>query len=86
MDAYSGQVLKIITQPSNTARACTYISKAKAEADALAAVGGGKVILALLETQDHPAVWSVDTANSRGEFEVKVNACTAKIVAIIPGG
>jgi uncharacterized membrane protein YkoI len=86
LDAYTGEVLKIITQPSNTAKTCTFISKAKAEADALAAVGGGKVLLAVLETQDHPAVWSVDTQNARGEFEVKVNACTGKIVAIIPGG
>jgi uncharacterized membrane protein YkoI len=86
LDAYTGQILKIITQPSNTAKTCTYLTKAKAEADALAAVGGGTVLLAVLETRDHPAVWSVDTANSRGEFEVKVNACTGKIVAIVPGG
>jgi uncharacterized membrane protein YkoI len=86
MDAYSGQILKIITQPSNTAKTCTYLSKAKAEADAVAAVGGGRVLLAVLETKDHPVVWSVDTTNSRGEFEVKVNACTGKIVAIVPGG
>jgi uncharacterized membrane protein YkoI len=86
LDAYTGQILKVITQPSNTAKTCTFISKAKAESDALAAVGGGKVVLAVLEAQDHPAVWSIDITGSRGDFEVKVNACTAKIVAIIPGG
>ena len=84
LDAYSGQVLKVITQPA--AAQCKFISKATAEKAALAAVGGGNVLLAVLESQDHPPVWSVDTANARGEFEVKVNACTAKIVAIVPGG
>lgn len=84
LDAHSGQVLKLITQPA--ASTCRFISKATAEKAALAAVGGGSVLLAVLESQDHPAVWSIDTANARGEFEVKVNACTAKIVAIVPGG
>jgi uncharacterized membrane protein YkoI len=68
--------------------ATTYISKAKAESIALAAVGGGTVVLAVLEAKDNPPVWSVDIKNmtTHKEFEVKVNAVTGAVVQIIPGG
>lgn len=86
LDAHTGVVLKIITQPAN-ALACSFISKKAAESDALAAIGGGRVISARLETNDHPVIWSVDVVNHSGsEYEVQVNACNGKIVAIIPGG
>jgi uncharacterized membrane protein YkoI len=68
--------------------ATTYISKTRAESVALAAVGGGTVVLAVLEPHDNPPVWSVDIKNHKThkEFEVKVNAVTGVVVRIIPGG
>jgi uncharacterized membrane protein YkoI len=73
---------------SAVAFATTYISKAKAESIAQHAVGGGAVVLAVLETQDNPPVWSVDIFNHKTnkQFEVKVNAVTGHVVQIIPGG
>ncbi|MBZ5664686.1 MAG: PepSY domain-containing protein [Acidobacteriia bacterium] len=63
-----------------------YISKARAEQIALNAVGGGKVLLAKLETNDKPVDWSVDVQAANGkEYEVKVNAYTGKVIAIIGG-
>ncbi len=86
VDAHTGAILNIIVQPP-AALACTFISKATAQKDALAAIGGGSVIFSILERTDNPPVWSVDTvAKTHLEYEVKVNACTGKIVAIIPGG
>jgi uncharacterized membrane protein YkoI len=85
VDRNTGAVLKIKSKvgPANL----NFISKAKAEKIALAAVGGGKVLLVKLEKNDNPPVWSVDVlATKGGEFEVKVNAYTGKVVAIIPGG
>lgn len=86
VDAHSGAVLKTITQPL-AALSCTYISKGAAQKDAMAAVGGGSVLFTVLEKTDVPAVWSVDVlATKGGEYEVKVNACSGAIVAIIIGG
>lgn len=64
----------------------TYISKLRAEQIALKAVGGGSVLLAVLETADYPVHWSIDIANRRGEFEVWVDARTGKVLKIIVGG
>lgn len=87
MDAHSGAVLKIITQPLEALAPCTFITKAKAEQIALAAVGGGKVLLAVLDKTDTPVNWSVDVVRSNGsEYEVKVNACSGKVITIIIGG
>jgi uncharacterized membrane protein YkoI len=86
VDAHSGTILKIITQPL-AATACSYISKSTAQKDALAAVRGGSVLFTILEKADVPPVWSVDVlATNGGEYEVKVNACSGSIVAIIIGG
>jgi uncharacterized membrane protein YkoI len=64
-----------------------YISKAKAEQIALNAVHGGKVLLIVLETNDNPPDWAVDVLATNGaEYEVKVNAYTGKVIAIIVGG
>jgi len=85
VDAHTGAILKIITQP--LAMSCSFITKATAQKDALAAVGGGSVLFTILEKNDNPPVWSVDVlATKGGEYEVKVNACTGSIVAIIIGG
>jgi len=86
VDANSGAILKIVTQPS-TAASCKFISESVAQKNALAAVGGGTVIQAVLEKSDVPPDWSFDILlNNGGEDEVKVNACNGKIVAIIVGG
>ena len=87
VDAHTGTVLKIVSQPLEALAPCTFITKAKAEKIALAAVGGGKVLLAVLDKTDTPVNWSVDVAHNNGsEYEVKVNACTGKVIAIIIGG
>jgi len=87
IDAHTDAVLKVITQPLEALAPCTFITKAKAERIALAAVGGGKVLLAVLEKTDNPPDWSVDVVKSNGsEYEVKVNACTGKVIRIIIGG
>lgn len=87
VDAHTSVVLKIITQPLAAMAPCTFLTKAKAEEIALAAVGGGKVVLAVLDKTDTPINWSVDVVAQNGsEYEVKVNACTGKVIAIIIGG
>jgi hypothetical protein len=51
------------------------------------AVGGGKVLLIVLESNDNPPDWSVDVLATNGyEYEVKVNLYTRKVLAIIIGG
>jgi uncharacterized membrane protein YkoI len=85
LDAYSGAVMQITTR-MDTANNCTFISKAQAKAIALAAVNANKVLRIHLEKKDNPVVWSVDVRTAAGkEYEVKVDACTGKVVAIIPG-
>ena len=89
VDAHTSAIVKIITQPleSMSMAPCTFITKAKAEKIALAAVGGGEVISAVLEKNDNPVDWSVDIQHSDGtDYEVKVNACTGKVLQIIVGG
>jgi hypothetical protein len=61
------------------------ITKAQAEADALRAVGGGTVLLAVYEGGDYPPHWSVDVRLKNGtEDEVWVS-CSGKILKIIRG-
>jgi hypothetical protein len=68
-----------------TTMAYACITKATAQADALAAVGGGTVILTVYEGQDKPPHWSVDVRKSANlEYEVWVD-CSGKILKIIPG-
>lgn len=87
VNARGGAILKT-TKVSDSAQATPkYISKAKAEQIALKAVHGGKVLLIVLETNDYPPDWSVDVLATNGtEYEVKVNAYTGKVIAIIVGG
>jgi len=87
IDAHTSTILRIVTQPLAAMAPCKYISKSTAQKDALAAVGGGRVLSAVLEKTDNPPVWSVNVVNPKeSEYEVKVNACTGAIVAIIVGG
>jgi uncharacterized membrane protein YkoI len=85
VNARNAAILKVAKYINNSPQA-KYISKARAEQIALNAVGGGKVLLITLETGDNPVDWSVDVrATNRKEYEVKVNAVTGKVLAIIPG-
>jgi len=85
VNARDGAILKV-AKSINTAAQARYISKAQAERIALKAVGGGKVLLVTLETNDNPVDWSVDVKATNGqEYEVKVNAVTGKVIAIIVG-
>jgi uncharacterized membrane protein YkoI len=66
-----------------SAAAAGLITKAQGEKDALAAVGGGKVILAVLENNMGKKTWSVDISGSKHEYEVWVDAHTGAILKII---
>jgi uncharacterized membrane protein YkoI len=84
LNAHTGAVLKI--NKVRSAVSMKFIGKAKAEQIALNAVGGGTVLLVTLEKNDNPPDWSVDVKATNGkEYEVKVNAYTGKVIAIIPG-
>jgi len=86
VNARSAAILNV-TKRSEGAQAQKYISKAQAEQIALKAVGGGKVLLVVLETNDNPPDWSVDVLATNGtEYEVKVNAHTGNVLTIIVGG
>ncbi len=85
VDANSGAIVKITTR-MDAANNCTFISKAQAKAIALNAVNGKTVLSIRLEKNDHPIIWSVDVRTASGkEYEVHVDACTGKVLAIIPG-
>ena len=58
------------------------ITKQRAEAIALQAVGGGTVVLAVLEREDGLVHWSVDITGSTEEFEVWVST-HGKVLKII---
>ena len=84
VDAHTGAVLKMIKHRNPGPK---FISKAKAEQIALNAIGGGRVLLVVLEKNENPPDWSLDVSATNGnEYEVKVNAYTGKVIAIIPGG
>jgi len=90
VNARSGAILKVIKHRnalSMNGSSRKFIGKTKAEQIALNAVGGGQVLLVVLEKNDNPPDWSVDVKATNGnEYEVKVNAYTGKVIAIIPGG
>ncbi len=66
-----------------SAAAAGTITKAQAEKDALAAVHGGTVTLAVLETNMNKLTWSVDITGKTHEYEVWVDAHTGAILKII---
>ena len=71
----AGPVAQARTLPPDAAAAVQAVSlnKSQAEAIALHAVGGGTVILALLERRDGPVHWSIDIVGSTHEYEVWVS-------------
>ena len=87
VNARGGAILKTTKVSDSATAARKMISKAQAEQIALKAVGGGKVLLIVLEKNDNPPDWSVDVLATNGnEYEVKVNLYTGKVFAIIIGG
>ncbi len=66
-----------------SAAAATVITKAQAEKDAVAAVHGGTVTLAVLEQNMGKLTWSVDVTGKTHEYEVWVDAHTGAILKII---
>lgn len=58
------------------------ITKQRAEAIALQAVGGGTAVLAVLEREDGTIHWSVDITGSAEEYEVWVST-RGKVLKII---
>jgi uncharacterized membrane protein YkoI len=58
------------------------ITKQRAEAISLQAVGGGTVLQAVLEREDHFIHWSVDIVGSTEEYEVWVST-RGKVLKII---
>jgi uncharacterized membrane protein YkoI len=58
------------------------ITKQRAEAIALQAVGGGSVVLAVLEREDGLVHWSIDITGSTDEYEVWVST-HGKLLKII---
>ena len=59
------------------------VSKAQADAVALQAVGGGKIVSALLEKEDNGLIhWSIDIRGARYDFEVWVST-SGKVLRII---
>ena len=58
------------------------ITKQRAEAIALQTVGGGTVVLAVLEREDGTIHWSVDVTGSAEEYEVWVST-RGKVLRII---
>jgi uncharacterized membrane protein YkoI len=81
VDAHTGAILKIITQP--LAVGVPMISKAQAESDALAAVGEGTLLQAVLGTNTGTKTWSVDILGAAQEYEVRVDAHTSAILRIV---
>jgi uncharacterized membrane protein YkoI len=85
LNARNDAVLKIAKFADSVAP--RILPKAEAEKIALHAVGGGQVLLIVLERNDNPPVWSVDVLATNGmEYEVKVNMYTGHVTAIIVGG
>ena len=82
--ALAGPVVQAAPLPADLAAAvqAVSISKAQAEAIALHAVGGGTVVLALLERTDGPVHWSIDIVGTVNEHEVWVST-SGKVLKII---
>ena len=82
--ALIGQAVQAQPIPAESMAAVQAVSitKARAEAIALQAVGGGTVVLALLERDNGSIHWSIDIVGSTAEHEVWVST-TGKVIKII---
>ena len=82
--ALSTQVTHAAATPveATAALQAATITKQRAEAIALQAVGGGTVVLAVLEREDGLIHWSVDITGSTEEYEVWVST-HGKVLKII---
>ncbi len=67
---------------ATTALQAVSITKQRAEAISLQAVGGGTVLQAVMEREDHFIHWSVDIVGSTEEYEVWVST-HGKVLKII---
>mgnify|MGYP000998294876 CR=1 FL=1 len=75
--------LGITALPAQAKGSGSYISRAKAVAIAKARVGGGKVDNVDFErSRRHDAYYEVDIENRKGEYEVRVNAQTGKVISV----
>src|SRR3974390_2027202 len=84
--AVAGQAANATAVPGEAAAAAavqaTTITKQRAEAIALQAVGGGMVVLAVLEREDGTIHWSIDITGSTAEHEVWVST-SGRVLKII---
>jgi uncharacterized membrane protein YkoI len=82
--ALAGQAAHATATPveATAALQAATITKQRAEALALHAVGGGTVVLAVLEREDGSIHWSVDITGSTEEYEVWVSTL-GKVLKII---
>ncbi len=75
--------LGITALPAQAKSSGSYISRAKAVAIAKARVGGGKVDNVDFErSRRHGAYYEVDIENRKGDYEVRVNAQTGKVISV----
>ena len=82
--AFIGQAAHATATPveATAALQAATITKQRAEAIALQAVGGGTVLLAVLEREDGLVHWSIDITGSTEEYEVWVST-HGKVLKII---
>ena len=75
--------LGITALPAQAKGNSGYISRAKAVSIAKARVGGGKVDNVDFErSSHHGAYYEIDIENRKGEYEVRVNAKTGKVISV----
>ena len=75
--------LGITALPAQAKGNSGYISRAKAVAIAKARVGGGKVDTVDFErSRRHGAYYEIDIENRKGDYEVRVNAQTGKVISV----
>ena len=75
--------LGITALPAQAKGNSGYISRAKAVAIAKARVGGGKVDNVDFErSRRHGAYYEIDIENRKGDYEVRVNAQTGKVISM----
>lgn len=69
--------------PAQAKNSGSYISRAKAVSIAKTRVGGGKVDNVDFErSSHHGAYYEIDIENRKGEYEVRVNAKTGKVISV----